>query len=1070
MANGCEFLTSPSFHALQSEVFERVSERAGDQPESILYLENNDHRTDEIADAWAANYRPLRLRVTDFNTIVGERFEQIADPSTLLDALTRRRLIDRALRTVADRGLLDDAHLYRDHFTDLITELEGEGFHSPEAVRNLVENSELSSETADLVATVYDVFYDLRQDGIGDEMYTLSESYRAVLESDTQLSDLLPHVDVIVISGFYELSNHEKAFLRQLAEAFPVYISLPLVDTDAEIEGANQVTADAMSTYQDVAGSPTTIAPDGSNPLIEAAGNLYTPTPRVDNTTPPEQLQWYSAPTPDREVRQVARRIRKQLANGTNPNDILVVIPGLISYQEQITDVFEAAGIESVGFANKLLYQTYAGRAMLDLAELCVDEPRTDTISRLATNPLVTLGESHDTVNRSAIADLARRLPTVDTERLLEELDDESTEALEQLFQVAGAAETASADDVVEAVRTVFDAVDLSDNVETIEERAESFDARMEVASYNRVEKVLDAVEFVAERFGMDDPIEEVHDALETVRVPPPNQTTQEVVEIVGPRDAFMQSSSHLYFVGLTEQDFPVEQDRPFFFERIFDGITELSLTDDREEARYQFATLLSSAESVYITTPETSFDDDDLLESSILDELARVTGLEPSPDDLGNAVSEDVQRALRHHRETDTREAAVTHAADSGAFDRQQAKRLLAGAACAENRAAAGPSPHDGRLDAESVTELHGDREPYSPTQLKEYAQCGYAYYMNRILDIEAPEEFHLEPQKVDLGSLVHDIFEEFYRSLQDDHGEPVHLTDYERDTLEERLLEQTRASLDNAELEFDDVFYERWLEQLLAGLATPKANKYYGSDQPHRGDDRGLLVRFLDAEYDDSDDVPAWFEIPMDFSDGDGGAIMVTTPDGRDIPVGGYIDRVSVREQDDGAVEALVHDYKTSKPKTVQTIDGIEFQLPLYTLAARSEIANQYGEDVGTVDGEFYLVEPPTDVRRMRDLRSYIARYDGDDGDYDRFLSDTVPSRLGEIVDGIESGAFQTTTLSAKEAGCRYCDYRNICDVRHHQRKDVIREMDRSGEPGYIPQRARDSSFLDSLGGDDT
>jgi hypothetical protein len=38
MANGCEFLTSPSFDTLQSEVFERVSERAGDQPESILWV------------------------------------------------------------------------------------------------------------------------------------------------------------------------------------------------------------------------------------------------------------------------------------------------------------------------------------------------------------------------------------------------------------------------------------------------------------------------------------------------------------------------------------------------------------------------------------------------------------------------------------------------------------------------------------------------------------------------------------------------------------------------------------------------------------------------------------------------------------------------------------------------------------------------------------------------------------------------------------------------------------------------------------------------------------------------
>jgi ATP-dependent helicase/nuclease subunit B len=1074
MANGCDLLISPSFDSLQSEVFERISDRAGDQPASILYIENNDHRTDEVADAWAAHYRPLRLRVTDFNTVVGECYEQIAYPSALLDALTRRRLIDRALRIVANRGLLDDAHLYQDHFTDLITELEGEGYHSPETVRTLVENSDLSAETADLVASVYRVFYDLRQDGVGDEVYTLSEAYQAVLESETPLTDLFPHVDVVVISGFYELSYHEKAFLRQLAEAFPVYISLPLADTDSETDGANQITADVMSTYQDVASSSSTIAPDSSNPLIDAAGNLYTPTPGVDDdTTPPEQLQWYSAPTPDREVRQVARRIRKQLADGTDPNDILVVIPGLISYQEQVADVFKAAGIESVGFANKLLYQTYAGRAMLDLAELCVNDPRTDTIARLATNPLVTLGESHGAVDRSAIADLARRLPTVDTNRLLEELDEESTEALEQLFQIAGTAESASADDVVEAVRNVFEAVDLSDNVETIEDGAESFDARMEVASYNRVENVLDAVEFVAERFGMDDPIEEVHDALEKVRVPPPSQATQDIVEIVGPRDAYMQSYSHLYFVGLTEMDFPVEQDRPLFFERIFDDIPDISPTDDRMEARYQFATLLSSAERVYITTPETSFDDDDLLESSILDELARVTGLEPSADDLGNAVPEDVQRALRHHRDQEARETAVSHATETGAFDRQQAERLLAGAECAENRAATAVSEHDGQLAAELVAELHGEREPYSPTQLRDYAKCGFAYYMNRILGIEAPDEFHLEPQKVDLGSLVHDIFEEFYRGLQDDHGDPVHLTDYERSDLEERLLEQTRASVEDADLAFDDVFYDQWVEQLLAGLATPEVNEFYGDDRPHRGVDRGLFTRFLDAEYDDTDHVPAWFEVPMDFSDadgdGDGGAITVTTPGGRDIPVDGFIDRVSFHEKDDGTVEGLVHDYKTSDPETIQTIDGIEFQLPLYTLASRAELAARHGDALGSVDGQFYVTEPPTDVTRKWSLQYYLERNDGTDEDYERFLSETVPSRVGEIAESIEEGAFQTTTLPASEAGCRYCEYRDVCDVRHHQRQEIIREMDQSEAPGYIPQRARDSSFLNTLGGDD-
>lgn len=1071
MANSCHLLTGPSIDTLQSEIFERISERAGDQPASILYIENNDHRKDEVADAWAASYKPLRLRITDFNTVVGGCYERIADPGTLLDALTRRRLIGRALRTVADRGLLEDAHLYQEHFTDLITELEGEGYHTPDAVRDLAEDSTLSTETADLVTTVYEVFYELQRDGVGDEVYTLSEAYRAVLESETPLSDLLPHVDVVVISGFYELSHHEKAFLRQLAEAFPVYISLPLADTDEATAGANRITADAMDTYADLAGSPATVAPDASNPLIEAAGTMYTPTPGVDDDTePPEQLSWYNAPTPDREVRHVARRVRQQLADGVDPNDILVVVPGLISYQEQIADVFEAAGIESVGFANKLLYQTYVGRAMLDLVDLCVDSPRTDAIARIATNPMVTLGDTHGAVDRSGIADLARRLPTGETDRLLEELDTESSQALEQLFDVTAAAGTADAANVVDAVRDVFAVVNLSENVETIEDGAESFDARMEVASYDRVERVLDAIEFVAERFGIDDPIEEVNDALEKVRVPPPTQATQDVVEIVGPRDAYMQSYSHLYFVGLTEMDFPVEQDRPLFFERIFDDIPDISPTDPRLEARYQFATLLSSAERVYITTPETSFDDDDLLESSILDELARVTGLEPSSGELGNAAPEDVQRALRYHRGQEARKAAVAHATETGAFDRPQADRLLDGAECAENRAAAAISEHDGQLDAELVAELHGEREPYSPTQLRDYAKCGFAYYMNRILGIEAPDEFHLEPQKVDLGSLVHDIFEGFYRGLQDDHGEPVHLTDYERADLEERLLDQTRTSVEDADLTFDDVFYDRWLEQLLAGLSTPDTNEYYGDGRPHRGVDRGLFTRFLDAEYDDNDYVPAWFEVPMDFADGSEGAITVTTPDGRDIPVGGFIDRVSLRERDDGTVEGLVHDYKTSDPDTIHTIDGVEFQLPLYTLATRAELAAQHGGALESVDGQFYVTEPPTDVTRKWSLQYYLERNAGTDQDYERFLSDTVPSRVGEIADSITNGAFQTTTLPAQEAGCRYCDYRDICDVRHHQRQEIIREMDRSDVLGYIPQRARDGSFLDTLGGDDS
>lgn len=1068
MADGCEFLTSPSFDTLQSEVFGRAAELAGNQPESILYIENNDHRKGKVANEWAHRYEPLRLRVTGFNSVVSDCYEQIDGPNTLLDALTRRRLVDKALRRMGDQGGIENAQLYREHFTDLFTELEGDGFDTPEKVLELAEDSNLDRAEAELVSSAYETFTELRRAGIGDTQFTLSEAFRRVSEAEAPLSDFLPHVDVVVVSGFYELSGNQETFLKQLAAEFELIIALPLVATDPLVSGSNQLAADAVETYRDVSGQPTIIQPETETPLTAVAGKMYTPTETAaTETPPPERLRWINAPTPDREVRIVAKRIRQQLADGVDPNEILVVIPGLISYQEQVADIFEASGIESVGVANKLLYQTYTGRAMLDLLDLCVDEPRTDVIARLATNPILTLAVDGEPLARSTVADLAHRLPTLNTDRLLDELPESSSRCLDELFKVTETAGEADATSVIDAVGSVFEFVNLERNVEEVSERSTGFDARMEAAAFERVDTVLDAIEFVAALFGMDDPIGEVNDALEKVRIPPPSQPSTDVVEVVGPRDAYMQSYSHLYVLGLTEADFPIDQNRPALFERIFDELPGISDADNRAEARYQFATLVSSADSVCLTTPETSFADEDLLESSILDELVRVTGIDSETDELGNATREDVQRALRHHRAPADMEAAVTHAREAGVFQVSQANRLLAGARCAANRSQPVISDHDGQLHSDLVETLHPTRSPYSPTQLRDYAKCGFAYYMQRVLNIEAPDEFHLEPQKLDLGSLVHEILEAFYRSFQDAPGEPVRLADYDRNELEEALLDQTFSALEESELAFDDVFYDRWVEQLLAGLGTPETNEYYGSDHSHRGIDRGLFVRFLDEELDEHDDTPAWFEVPMDFRE-DGNGVTELRVGERRIQIRGFIDRVGLKESDDGAVSAIVHDYKTGDPSTIQTIDGVDFQLPLYTLSAQAELERRYGDDLDSVDGQFYVLNPPTDVSRKLSLQTYINRYGSETAGYEQFLSETTPERVADIVDSIEAGAFQTTTLSAAEAGCRYCDYRDVCDVRHHQRQAVVQAMDEEGAAGYIPQRGRDQSFLDGPGGD--
>jgi ATP-dependent helicase/nuclease subunit B len=931
-------------------------------------------------------------------------------------------------------------------------------------VQTLVASSDLPERNEFVLEEAYARFTDNREQTATEGEYTQSEAFRAVQEADEPFTDLAH--DVIVLSGYYDLSANERAVIDRLADVLPLVILLPTVDTPSEHTSANAVAANALSFYRDLADDTRHVTPESQSVLNKAASQLYTPDTSTDQTIPEDNLRWVEAPTPDREVRQVARSLRNRLAtDDVDPDDVLVVVPGLISYREHIEDEFAAHGIEPVTFANKLLYQTYAGDAMLALVKLCEDEVGADLLARLATNPVITL----DNVDSSSVADLARRLPTDDHERLFEELDDESSAALETLVEQASRVAETEVLETVDALRSLFDHVNLEDNVDALDDNDADFDAEMEARAYRRVDRALDAIDRTARTLDLDDVLERIGDELDQIRVPPPRTATDGVVEVVGPRDAYMQSFDHLYLVGFTAADFPPDPDRPRFFEALDAGLPGIETGDRRATARYQFATMLASAESVYITTPETTSDDDPMLPSSVLDELSRVTGLEPTTHDLGNGCREDVQRAIGRDRSERTAAAAVEEATDAGVFADERAARVRTGVECAQNRAAAERTDHDAVLDVEMVDALHppADREPYSPTQMTQYATCGFRYYMNRVLDIQAPDEYALEPDPLDLGTLIHDVLEAFYSDLQAIPGERVDLREYARPELEAYLLEARDRVLDDLALPYEDSFYERWLTALFAGVGDPESNEYYHADASgiHEQSD-GLFARFLDAELD-REAHPGWFEVGMDLTGDEDAVLDLELPDGRTVPLGGRIDRVTVDETDD-PVTGLVHDYKSSSQSQRETVDGVSFQLPMYALAA----GQQFGENgVSTpLDAAFYVLNPPDEVSEKWTLRYYIQRYgDATDEDYERLIEEITPERIGDVTAGIEGGAFQPTLLDEDTAGCRHCDYSDVCDVRYHRRRDVASAMSSDERPGYVPQYAREESLLDAFGGED-
>jgi ATP-dependent helicase/nuclease subunit B len=335
----------------------------------------------------------------------------------------------------------------------------------------------------------------------------------------------------------------------------------------------------------------------------------------------------------------------------------------------------------------------------------------------------------------------------------------------------------------------------------------------------------------------------------------------------------------------------------------------------------------------------------------------------------------------------------------------------------------------------------------------------------MEHVLGLEGDDDIERTPDPLETGTFVHDTFERFYKDLQSEPGDPIDLQEYELAELESHMLEIALEELEDSDFDYSGLFYQRWLEQLFAGLGDPEANPYYGDPRPHQGVDQGLFNRFVEREYSrDGDALPAWFEPP--FGTGlpgeDLDPFAIELPNGESVEFRGYIDRVDVGVSDEGT-QIQLFDYKTGyAPSLTKTTGGTTFQLPIYLLAAEEVLADEM-DAVTDLAATYYQTKPPNKLHEPRGIES---KFDSD-RELRRFLNDEIPARLEAISTAIEHGRFQTTVLSQSEAGCEYCDYQRSCDVRSHQRRDRVDLLDTDPQT-YIPIRATDREFDAEFGGE--
>jgi ATP-dependent helicase/nuclease subunit B len=1131
---------------LEREAFDRVAPDGATHPSQILYLTGSGHLFDRSRERWTEHAPATALRTQSLDNFVADCFErdQYAGEETHVGRALLLRLVELGVETVETEsnplGATD--RLQSPGFTreveDLFTDLEFAGLLSPSEMHGAIDELGLG-DRADDVRELAEAVIDTRATELDGELPQTFQTERiAHVAHETDLEALYPSVEAVVVGPLDQYDELYVELLAAVAETWPTTAILPRHTTDPERDadgthekestppqGVDRALDRPLAVYDRLGFDRERIdTPPADDPTATFAASLYrhptdAPTTADESTLTQarqaaDDIDYCEPADTQLELRYVARDVRERLADGTDADQIGVVLPSGTAYGDRLDELFEQYGIPHNRTADHQLTETHHGELVAGLCDLAA-EPRTaETVLDVVTNPLVGLDDSESDLGNFDHRELARtadRVTATQLSAVREHLDTETDDVIQSLLENVEELDETRLQNLPDALDSLLRDLGVPEPTEDDEPDFPSAFASREERASETLDETVETLRLTAD--AADESIGTTTDRLEralhgvTVRGSGGSRDGSVTVCELG--EAAPYEFAYTYCLGLTTDHLPSPTERSTFVRPIYDRHPGLSDDDPVAETRYHLAGNLTSAGKTLLSVPQHDADGDSLVEADFVTELRRLVDLDDLAVDLDEprpGTAEDVQREIGRGIATagggdgGTADRIVGDAESAESLTAPQADRLRAGVACAEARADTKFTPYDGRLTAETVELVRpaDDREPYSPSRIERYANCGFKYYARHVLGIETPDEIGREPNYADRGTYLHDVLEAYYKSLQSWEGESVSAagdagaSDAER---ARRLLDIALDHLDSAFGDHEETpFQSSWLRKVLAGLGDPDENPYFRATPGGAGDEDdspadGLFARFLDNEATEIGKTtarPTWFEGRVGRPDEDGthlsdDAATVETPTG-EVTLRGIIDRVdTVSERDPTGL--VVRDYKTgSVPSERETLGGLAFQLPLYALMAEDAL-----DATETLGGTYYRVAPPGTVNSRSGLitSQEQAAYHGSEDPgtpmlrhsyphfetheaFRRFLDETVPARLGKIAEGIEQGRFQPTILDPDDAGCEYCDYASVCDVRSHRRQDVIDHVEASEDESadseaYLPPLVRDIDLAD-------
>ena len=498
----------------------------------------------------------------------------------------------------------------------------------------------------------------------------------------------------------------------------------------------------------------------------------------------------------------------------------------------------------------------------------------------------------------------------------------------------------------------------------------------------------------------------------------------KEVVNVINVLEARQWEMPVIFVGGLLEKEFPRQVREDLFlkdyYRKKLNATGKIALreaSEQMDEERYLFYIAVTRAkERLYLSYPSANSDGNPTLPSFFLSDTQK---LFPKETVQGITIRRNLSKIIPEPEDiitsTDSKNFVYYHLNTPYVSEREQYEKDIA-LWLYNNSTENKPSLREEictlttlidsynnlklkLFDKKIVKKISETSTRFSPTKLKDYAQCPYKYFGRSTLKLR-----QAIPKSMDLlmqGTIIHKVLEEYFKD--------------------------TGVSKDITGI-FDDVFKHK-TRGMVTGFEELKA----------RNEMLNTLLAFEAKEKKavSSEFKPSMFEVK--FGDEEIETLKIGDGEKGGIEISGKIDRVDIAEID-GEKAGIIIDYKYKEDKNRKTDfkltdieEGLDLQLPIYMLALRDvfkvipaaaefyALKNLKNEKMGIYNQE--LIEK-LNIKPARKSLSV------DDKELNKRLKDTE-NHILKFSREIRKGRIELAPANIDRCGEGNCDFANVCRI---------------------------------------